>query len=47
MSPRVPERSQQSYRHEALLWHDRDDFTRNLVPFVDEGWSWVSRFWWR
>ena len=37
MSPRVPERSQQSYRHEALLWHDRDDFTGNLVPFVDEG----------
>ena len=37
VSQRVPHRSQQSYRHEALLWHDRDDFTGNLVPFVDEG----------
>ena len=37
MSQRVPQRSQQSYRHEALLWHGRDDFTGNLVPFVEEG----------
>ena len=37
MSQRVPQRSQQSYRHEALLWHDRDDFTGTLAPFVDEG----------
>jgi MEDS: MEthanogen/methylotroph, DcmR Sensory domain len=36
-SRRVPQRSQQSYRHEALLWHDREDFTDTLVPFVDEG----------
>lgn len=34
---RGPLRSQQSYRHEALLWHTAEDFTDTLVPFVDEG----------
>jgi hypothetical protein len=30
-------RSQQSYRHEALLWHTAEDFTDTLVTFVGEG----------
>ena len=34
---RVPHRSQQSYRHEAFLWHDRDDFATVLATFVEEG----------
>ena len=34
---RAPLRSQQSYRHEALLWHTAEDFTDTLVGFVDEG----------
>ncbi len=37
MTQRGPLRSQQSYRHEALLWHTAEDFTDTLVPFVDEG----------
>ncbi len=37
MMQRGPLRSQQSYRHEALLWHTAEDFTDALVPFVDEG----------
>jgi hypothetical protein len=32
-----PARAEQSYRHEAFLWHDRDDFTDSLVPFVTDG----------
>ena len=32
-----PTRAQQSYRHEAFLWHDADDFTRTMVPFLEEG----------
>ena len=37
MTQRGPLRSQQSYRHEALLWHTAEDFTDALVAFVDEG----------
>ena len=37
MTQRGPLRSQQSYRHEALLWHTPEDFTDALVGFVDEG----------
>ena len=32
-----PARAEQSYRHEAFLWHDRSDFTDGLVPFITEG----------
>ena len=32
-----PDRSEQSYRHEAFLWHDSADFTAGLVPFLEEG----------
>jgi hypothetical protein len=32
-----PSRSQQSYRHEAFLYHEPDDFTAGLAPFVLEG----------
>jgi hypothetical protein len=32
-----PARTEQSYRHEAFLWHDRADFTDSLVPFVTDG----------
>ncbi len=32
-----PERSRQSYRHEAFVWHDADEFLAGLVPFVLEG----------
>ena len=32
-----PARSEQSYRHEAFLWHDPVDFTDSLVPFVTDG----------
>ena len=32
-----PARAEQSYRHEAFLWHDRTDFTDGLVPFIAEG----------
>jgi MEDS: MEthanogen/methylotroph, DcmR Sensory domain len=34
-----PARAEQSYRHEAFLWHDRTDFTDGLVPFIVEGLS--------
>lgn len=37
ITQRAPSRSQQSYRHEALLWHTAEDFTDTLVAFVDEG----------
>jgi len=33
----LPARAQQSYRHEAFLWHDSFDFTAEMVPFVQEG----------
>lgn len=32
-----PARSQQSYRHEALFWHDAASFTAAMVPFVTDG----------
>jgi hypothetical protein len=32
-----PNRSQQSYRHEAYLWHDESDFAAGMVPFIKEG----------
>ena len=32
-----PARAEQSYRHEAFLWHDRTDFTESLVPFLTDG----------
>jgi len=32
-----PARAEQSYRHEAFLWHDRADFTDGLAPFIAEG----------
>jgi hypothetical protein len=32
-----PARAEQSYRHEAFLWHDRTDYTDGLVPFISEG----------
>ena len=37
MTQSSPARAEQSYRHEALLWHDRADFTDSLVPFVTDG----------
>jgi hypothetical protein len=33
----APVRSQQSYRHEAFLWHDASDFTAGIVPFITDG----------
>ena len=33
----APERSRQSYRHEAYLWHDETDFAAGLVPFIEDG----------
>ncbi|HSU35083.1 MAG TPA: MEDS domain-containing protein [Propionibacteriaceae bacterium] len=32
-----PARDQQSYRHEAFLWHDAEAFVAGLLPFVEEG----------
>jgi len=32
-----PPRSQQSYRHEALLWNDATEYTSFLTPFIEEG----------
>jgi hypothetical protein len=32
-----PGRAQQSYRHEAFLWHDQGDFTAGMVPFLEDG----------
>ncbi len=37
MSWSSPARAHQSYRHEAFLWEDADDFTTGLVPFLREG----------
>jgi hypothetical protein len=33
----TPVRAQQSYRHEAFLWHEKADFTDGLVPFITDG----------
>jgi len=33
----APARSQQSYRHEAFLWHGASDFTAGIVPFIIDG----------
>ncbi|HJQ86053.1 MAG TPA: MEDS domain-containing protein [Propionibacteriaceae bacterium] len=33
----APARWQQSYRHEAFLWHDASDFTAGIVPFIRDG----------
>lgn len=33
----APARSRQSYRHEAFLWGDAQDFTEGLVRFVEDG----------
>src|SRR6478752_2345883 len=33
----APARSQQSYPHEAFLWHDASDFTAGIVPFITDG----------
>ena len=32
-----PDRYEQSFRHEAFLWHDAADFTAGLVPFLEDG----------
>ncbi len=37
MDTMSPSRAQQSYRHEAFLWHDEADFTSGLVPFLEDG----------
>lgn len=37
MPEAAPPRSQQSYRHEAFLWSDAQEFTSFLTPFVEEG----------
>ncbi len=37
MTQSSPARAEQSYRHEAFLWHDRAGFTDSLVPFVTDG----------
>jgi MEDS: MEthanogen/methylotroph, DcmR Sensory domain len=33
----APPRSQQSYRHEAFMWRDPDDYASVLGPFVKDG----------
>ena len=37
MPQAAPPRSQQSYRHEAFMWRDADDYASVLTPFVEEG----------
>lgn len=37
MNQSGPDRAQQSYRHEAFLWHGAADFTTGLVPFLEDG----------
>jgi hypothetical protein len=37
MKEMAPSRVQQSYRHEAFLWHDAADFTAGMVPFLEGG----------
>ncbi|MET0693569.1 MAG: MEDS domain-containing protein [Propionibacteriaceae bacterium] len=33
----LPSPTEQLYRHEAFLWHDRGDFLTGLMPFVEDG----------
>jgi hypothetical protein len=37
MPQAAPPRSQHSYRHEAFMWRDADDYASVLTPFVEEG----------
>lgn len=37
MHTTTPVRSRQSYRHEAFLWRDSEQFRSELVPFIEEG----------
>src|SRR4029450_1763846 len=37
MPQAAPPRSQQSYRHEAFMWRDADDYASVLAPFVQDG----------
>jgi hypothetical protein len=37
MPQAAPPRSQQSYRHEAFMWRDPDDYATVLAPFVEDG----------
>lgn len=37
MTTTAPVRARQSYRHEAFLWHGREDFVRGLLPFIHDG----------
>jgi len=37
MTTLAPARARQSYRHEAFLWHGREDFVRGLLPFIHDG----------
>jgi hypothetical protein len=37
MACTTPGRAQQSYRHEAFLWHDEEDFAAGMVPFLEDG----------
>jgi hypothetical protein len=37
MSILAPARARQSYRHEAFLWHSRENFVEGLLPFVRGG----------
>ena len=37
MPQAAPPRSQQSYRHEAFIWRDPDDYASVLGPFVQDG----------
>ena len=37
MPQAAPPRSQQSYRHEAFMWRDADDYASVLTPFVEDG----------
>jgi hypothetical protein len=37
MPTTAPLRTNQSYRHEAFLWHGRDEYVATLAPFVVEG----------
>ena len=37
MPQAAPPRSQQSYRHEAFMWRDADDYASVLGPVVQDG----------
>ena len=37
MPQAAPPRSQQSYRHEAFMWRDADDYASVLGSFVEDG----------